>query len=340
MLHTHAIHPKYPNQLPPPPPMEHKPASNTMNLNLFHRAEREDFTMSTGNQDAGTASKELLLWSHRPGRCLRKDWAWHLMSGLHSHVRTKTGLDDLRDLFQPSWFCTILLSPAPQPSSPVQSRTPDLLHLFSHAPNQEGVLCLTAFSYLSTKISKQSPPKPILTTLLGDSSILGKVTRKARWARHEFDGVRPWAEPDPRISQPGTPPPSPSGTGGGAEPRIHRHGNAAAANRSRDTRRIPPAADGERRERAWPDGEVRPPPELRRSSMAQPGPTAPAPRGWPYHCGAGGIGVFFIGSALAQPAAFPSEMPGGQTEQRSIPAVARAANSAGRGCPSSSSACP
>lgn len=91
---------------------------------------------------------------------------------------------------------------------------------------------------------------------------------------------------------------------------------------------------------ARPDREVRPPPELRRSSMAQPGPTAPAPRGWPYHCGAGGMGVFFIGCALAQPAAFPSEMPGGQTEQRSIPAVARAADSAGRGCPSSSSACP
>lgn len=83
--------------------MEYKPASNTMNLNLFHHVLKgEDFAMRAGNQDAGTASNKLLLWSYRPWRCLRKDWAWHLMSGLHSHVRSKPGLDDLRDLFQPS----------------------------------------------------------------------------------------------------------------------------------------------------------------------------------------------------------------------------------------------
>lgn len=106
--------------------------------------------------------------------------------------------------------------------------------------------------------------------------------------------------------------------------RSRRRGNATAANCSRDTRRLPQAADGERRELACPTRRCSPPGiKASLDGTARPnrprtaGLTLPLRRG-----GDEGWGAFFIGSALPEPAAFPSEMSGEKSEQRSIPVVA------------------
>lgn len=71
MSHTHAIHSKYQNQLPLPPPMEYKPASNTRNLNLFHhvlkgRALQRAQKIRLLGLLQRKACEELLLWSDCP----------------------------------------------------------------------------------------------------------------------------------------------------------------------------------------------------------------------------------------------------------------------------------